>query len=106
MFMVQIADTPQFPMTIISITCTMGICTISMMTIGMSATSMVVLSTPNMSTNMDQIVVMSQSPMVITLTTYTTDIYTPPTATTGTNTKNLISGRGDARSPQVDRPLW
>ena len=90
MSMAQIAVTPQFPMTIIWITCTMGIYIISMTTIGTNAQSMVVLSTPNMSTNTDRIVVMLQSPTVITSTIYTTDIYTPPTATTGTNTNPVI----------------
>jgi hypothetical protein len=72
----------------------------------MNAQLMVVLSTPNTSTNTDLTVDMSPFHMVITLITYTTDIYTPPTATTGTNTKYSVSGRGDVRSPQVDRPLW
>ena len=88
--MVQIAVTPQFPITIISITCTMGIYIISTTTIGTNAQSMVVLSTPNTSTNTDRIVVMLRSPTVITSTIYTTDIYTPPTATTGTNTNPVL----------------
>ena len=88
--MAQIAVTPQFPMTIIWITCTMGIYIISTTTIGTNAQSMVVLSTPNTSTNTDRIVVMLRSPTVITSTIYTTDIYTPPTATTGTNTNPVI----------------
>ena len=104
--MALIAVTPQFPMTIIWITCTMGIYIISTMTIGMNAPSMVVLSTPNTSTNMGQIVVMLQSPTVTTSTIYMMATYTPLMATTGTNTKYSVSGRGDARSPQVDRPLW
>ena len=90
MSMAQIAVTPQFPMTIIWITCTMGIYIISTTTIGTNAQSMVVLSTPNTSTNTDRIVVMLRSPTVITSTIYTTDIYTPPTATTGTNTNPVI----------------
>ena len=94
MSMAQIAVTPQFPMTIIWITCTMGIYIISTTTIGTNAQSTVVSSTPNTSTNTDRIVVMLQSPTVITLITYTTGIYTPPTATTGTNTKYSVSGRG------------
>ena len=85
--MVQIAVTPQFPITIISITCTMGIYIISTTTIGTNAQSMVVLSTPNTSTNTDRIVVMLQSPTVITSTIYTMATYTPLMATTGTNTK-------------------
>ena len=88
--MVQIAVTPQFPITIISITCTMGIYIISTTTIGTNAQSMVVLSTPNTSTNTDRIVVMLRSPTVITSTIYTTDIYTPLMATTGTNTNPVI----------------
>ena len=106
MSMAQIAVTPRFPMTIIWITCTMGIYIISTTTIGTNAQSMVVLSTPNTSTNTDRIVVMLQSPTVITSTIYTMATYTPLMATTGTNTKYSVSGRGDARSPQVDRPLW
>jgi len=106
MSMVQIAVTPQFPMTTIWITCTMGIYIISTTIIGTSAQSTVVSSTPNTSTNTDRIVVMLQSPTVITSTIYTMATYTPLMATTGTNTKYSVSGRGDARSPQVDRPLW
>ncbi|MEY3823098.1 MAG: hypothetical protein RL628_1206 [Actinomycetota bacterium] len=104
--MALIAVTPQFPMTIIWITCTMGIYIISTMTIGMNAPSMVVLSTPNTSTNMGQIVVMLQSPTVTTSTIYMMATYTPLMATTGTNTKYSVSGRGGVRSPQADRPLW
>jgi hypothetical protein len=88
--MALIAVTPQFPMTIIWITCTMGIYIISTTTIGMNAQLMVVLSTPNTSTNMGLTVDMSPFHMVITLITYTTDIYTPPTATTGTNTNPVL----------------
>ena len=106
MSMAQIAVTPRFPMTIIWITCTMGIYIISTTIIGTSARSTVVSSTPNTSTNTDRIVVMLQSPTVITSTIYTMATYTPLMATTGTNTKYSVSGRGDARSPQVDRPLW
>jgi|GEM_PF-2279445 hypothetical protein len=97
MSMALIAVTPQFPMTIIWITCTMGIYIISTTTIGMNAQLMVVLSTPNTSTNTDLTVDMSPFHMVITLITYTTDIYTPPTATTGTNTKYSVSGRDGVR---------
>jgi hypothetical protein len=92
-----IAAMSQFPMTIIWITCTMGIYIISTTTIGMNAQLMVVLSTPNTSTNTDLTVDMSPFHMVITLITYTTDIYTPPTATTGTNTKYSVSGRDGVR---------
>jgi hypothetical protein len=97
MSMALIAVTPQFPMTIIWITCTMGIYIISTMTIGMNAQLMVVLSTPNTSTNMGQIVVMLQSPTVTTSTIYMMATYTPPTATTGTNTKYSVSGRDGVR---------
>ena len=90
MSMALIAVTPQFPMTIIWITCTMGIYIISTRTIGMSAPSMAALSTPNMSTNMDRIVVMLQSPTVIMSTIYTMATYTPLMATTGTNTNPVI----------------
>jgi hypothetical protein len=79
MSMALIAVTPQFPMTIIWITCTMGIYIIST------------------TTNTDLTVDMSPFHMVITLITYTTDIYTPPTATTGTNTKYSVSGRDGVR---------
>ena len=58
MSMAPIAVTPQFPMTIIWITCTMGIYIISTTIIGTSAQSTVVSSTPNTSTNTDRIVVM------------------------------------------------
>jgi len=88
--MAQIAVTPQFPMTIIWITCTTGIYIISTTIIGTSARSTVVSSTPNTSTNTDLTVDMSPFHMVITLITYTTDIYTPPTATTGTNTNPVL----------------
>jgi hypothetical protein len=88
--MALIAVTPQFPMTIIWITCTMGTYIISTMTIGMNAPSMVVLSTPNTSTNMGQIVVMLQSPTVTTSTIYMMATYTPLMATTGTNTNSVL----------------
>ena len=97
MSMALIAVTPQFPMTIIWITCTMGIYIISTTTIGTNAQSTVVSSTPNTSTNMGQIVVMLQSPTVTTSTIYTTDTFMPPTATTGTNTKYSVSGRDGVR---------
>jgi hypothetical protein len=58
---------------------------------------MVVLSTPNTSTNTDRIVVMLQSPTVIMSTIYTMATYTPLMATTGTNTKYSVSGRGGVR---------
>jgi hypothetical protein len=90
MSMALIAVTPQFPMTIIWITCTMDIYIISTRTIGMSAPSMAALSTLNMSTNMDRIVVMLQSPTAITSIIYTTDTFMPPTATTGTNTNPVL----------------
>jgi len=90
MSMALIAVTPQFPMTIIWITCTMGIYIISTRTIGMSAPSMAAWSTPNTSINTDPIVVMLQSPMVTTSTIYTTDTFMPPTATTGTNTNPVL----------------
>ena len=90
MSMAQIAVTPQFPMTIIWITCTMGIYIISTTTIGTNAQSTVVSSTPNTSTNTDRIVVMLQSPTVITSTTYTMATCTPLMATTGTNTNPVL----------------
>jgi len=90
MFMDLIAVMRQFPMTIILITCMMGICTISMMTIGMSAPLMAVSSMPSTNINTDRIAVMSRSPMEITSITYTTGTYTRPMATTGTNTNPVI----------------
>ena len=106
MFMDPIAAMSRFLMKITWTMCMMVICIISMRIIGMSAPLMDASNTLNMSINMDRIVVMLQSPTVITSTIYTMATYTPPTATTGTNTKYTVSGRGDARSPQVDRPLW
>jgi hypothetical protein len=95
--MVLIAVTPQFPMTIIWITCMMAIYITNMMIIGTSALLMAAWSTPNTSTNMGQIVVMLQSPTVTTSTIYMMATYTPLMATTGTNTKYSVSGRGDVR---------
>jgi hypothetical protein len=46
---------------------------------------------------MGQIVVMLQSPTVTTSTIYMMATYTPLMATTGTNTKYSVSGRGDVR---------
>jgi hypothetical protein len=97
MSMALIAVTPQFPMTIIWITCTMGIYIISTTTIGTNALLRDALNMLSTNTNMDRIVVMLQSPMVTTSTIYTTDTFMPPTATTGTNTKYSVSGRGDVR---------
>jgi hypothetical protein len=68
----------------------MVICIISMRIIGTNAQSTVVSSTPNMSTNTDRIVVMLQSPTVITSTIYTMATYTPLMATTGTNTNPVL----------------
>ena len=90
MSMAPIAVTPQFPMTIIWITCTMGIYITNTMTIGTSAQSTVVSSTPNTSTNTVRIVAMSQFLTATMLTTYTMVTYTPPTATTGTNTNPVL----------------
>jgi hypothetical protein len=90
MSMAQIAVTPQFPMTIIWITCTMGIYIISTTIIGTSAQSTVVSSTPNTNINTDQTAAMWQSHMGITPTIYTMDTCTPPTATTGTNTNPVL----------------
>jgi len=95
--MVLIAVTPQFPMTIIWITCMMAIYITNMMIIGTSALLMAVWSTPNTSINTDLIVATLQFLTATMSTTYTTATYTPPTATTGTNTKYSVSGRGDAR---------
>ena len=97
MSMVLIAVTPQFPMTIIWITCMMAIYITHMMIIGTSALLMAAWSTPNTSINTDLIVATLQFLTVTMSTTYTTATYTPPTATTGTNTKYSVSGRGDAR---------
>jgi hypothetical protein len=97
MSMVLIAVTPQFPMTIIWITCMMAIYITNMMIIGTSALLMAAWSTPNTSINTDLIVATLQFLTVTMSTTYTTATYTPPTATTGTNTKYSVSGRGDAR---------
>ena len=63
---------------------------ISMRIIGTSAPLMDASNTLNMSINMDPTVDMSPFHMVITLTIYTTDIYTPPTVTTGTNTNPVL----------------
>ncbi len=104
--MALIAVTPQFPMTIIWITCTMDIYIISTTTIGTNALLMDALSMLSTNTNTGQIVVMLQSPTVTTSTIYMMATYTPLMATTGTNTKYSVSGRGGVRSPQVDRPLW
>jgi hypothetical protein len=95
--MVLIAVTPQLPMTIIWITCMMATYITNMMIIGTSALLMAAWNTPNTSINTDLTVDMSPFHMVITLITYTTATYTPPTATTGTNTKYSVSGRGDVR---------
>ena len=56
----------------------------------MSALLMDASNTLNMSINTDPTVDMSLFHMVITLTIYTTAIYTPPTATTGTNTNPVL----------------
>lgn len=56
----------------------------------MSAPLMDASNTLNMSINMDPTVDMSPFHMGITLTIYTTAIYTPPTATTGTNTNPML----------------
>ena len=56
----------------------------------MSAPLMDASNTLNMSTNTDLTVDMSLFHMVITLITYTTATYTPPTATTGTNTNPVL----------------
>jgi uncharacterized membrane protein (DUF485 family) len=95
--MVLIAVTPQFPMTIIWITCMMAIYITNMMIIGTSAPLMAAWSTPNTSINTDLIVATLQFLTATMSTTYTTATYTPPTATTGTNTKYSVSGRGDVR---------
>jgi hypothetical protein len=95
--MVLIAVTPQFPMTIIWITCMMAIYITNMMIIGTSALLMAAWSTPNTSINTDLIVATLQFLTATMSTTYTTATYTPPTATTGTNTKFSVSGRGDVR---------
>ena len=97
MSMVLIAVTPQFPMTIIWITCMMAIYITNMMIIGTSALLMAAWSTPNTSINTDLIVATLQFLTATMSTTYTTATYTPPTATTGTNTKYSVSGRGDVR---------
>ena len=89
MFMDLIVAMQQFHTKIIWITCMMGIYTINMTIIGTNAPWMAASSTPNMSTNTDPIVVMWRFPMGITPTIYTMDTYTPPTATTGTNTRNF-----------------
>jgi hypothetical protein len=90
MSMALIAVTPQFPMTIIWITCTMGIYIISTRTIGMNVLLMAAWSTPNTSINTDPIVATLQFLTVTMSTTYTTATYTPPTATTGTNTNPVL----------------
>jgi uncharacterized membrane protein (DUF485 family) len=95
--MVLIAVTPQFPMTIIWITCMMAIYITNMMIIGTSALLMAAWSTPNTSINTDLIVATLQFLTATMSTIYTMDTYTPPTATTGTNTKYSVSGRGDVR---------
>jgi uncharacterized membrane protein (DUF485 family) len=95
--MVLIAVTPQFPMTIIWITCMMAIYITNMMIIGTSALLMAAWSTPNTSINTDLIVATLQFLTVTMSTIYTMDTYTPPTATTGTNTKYSVSGRGGVR---------
>jgi hypothetical protein len=95
--MVLIAVTPQFPMTIIWITCMMAIYITNMMIIGTSALLMAAWSTPNTNINTDLIVATLQFLTATMSTTYTTATYTPPTATTGTNTKFSVSGRGDVR---------
>jgi hypothetical protein len=97
MSMVLIAVTPQFPMTIIWITCMMAIYITNMMIIGTSALLMAAWSTPNTSINTDLIVATLQFLTATMSTTYTTATYTPPTATTGTNTKYSVSGRGGVR---------
>jgi hypothetical protein len=97
MSMVLIAVTPQFPMTIIWITCMMATYITNMMIIGTSALLMAAWSTPNTSINTDLIVATLQFLTATMSTTYTTATYTPPTATTGTNTKYSVSGRGDVR---------
>jgi hypothetical protein len=95
--MVLIAVTPQFPMTIIWITCMMAIYITNMMIIGTSALLMAAWSTPYTNINTDLIVATLQFLTATMSTTYTTATYTPPTATTGTNTKFSVSGRGDVR---------
>jgi hypothetical protein len=95
--MVLIAVTPQFPMTIIWITCMMAIYITNMMIIGTSALLMAAWSTPYTNINTDLIVATLQFLTATMSTTYTTATYTPPTATTGTNTKYSVSGRGDVR---------
>jgi hypothetical protein len=97
MSMVLIAVTPQFPMTIIWITCMMAIYITNMMIIGTSALLMAAWSTPNTSINTDLIVATLQFLTATMSTTYTTATYTPPTATTGTNTKYSVSGRDGVR---------
>jgi hypothetical protein len=95
--MVLIAVTPQFPMTIIWITCMMAIYITNMMIIGTSALLMAAWSTPNTNINTDLIVATLQFLTATMSTTYTTATYTPPTATTGTNTKYSVSGRDGVR---------
>jgi low affinity Fe/Cu permease len=90
MFMDPIAAMSRFLMKITWTMCMMVICIISMRIIGMSAPLMDASNTLNMSINMDPTVGMSPFHMVITLITYTTGIYTPPTATTGTNTNPVL----------------
>jgi hypothetical protein len=90
MFMDPIAAMLRFLMKITWTTCMMVICIISMRIIGMSAPLMDASNTLNMSTNTDPTVDMSPFHMAITLITYTTDIYTLPTATTGTNTNPVL----------------
>ena len=90
MSMALIAVTPQFPMTIIWITCTMGIYIISTTTIGTNALLRDALNMLSTNTNTARIADMWLSPTATTWTTYTMDTFTPPTATTGTNTNPVL----------------
>ena len=97
MFMAPIVAMRLFHTMIIWITCMMGIYITNMTITGTNAPLMAVSSTPNTNINTDQNVATLQFLTVTMSTTYTTATYTPPTATTGTNTKYSVSGRGDVR---------
>ena len=90
MSMVLIAVTPQFPMTIIWITCMMGIYITNTTITGTNAPSKAASSMLNTNINTDQTVAMWQFHMEITPTIYTMATCTPPTATTGTNTSESV----------------
>jgi hypothetical protein len=90
MFMAPIVAMRLFHTMIIWITCMMGIYITNMTITGTNAPLMAVSSTPNTNINTDQNVATLQFLTVTMSTTYTTATYTPPTATTGTNTNPVL----------------